>query len=129
MLFWGIGAAIVVTILVANFVLTGERTVETPIPRLYGAGDPQFLRSMGSLLGPALLPGNRTTELLNGDQRLASMSRVIRTSSPTSLVPLIFRPIVGKPPRLPLDVVWPEGNLSPTAKHVVEVALEVSGGR
>ncbi len=80
MLFWGIGAAIVVTILVTNLVLTGERTVERPIPRLYGAGDPQFLRSMGSLLGPALLPGNRTTELLNGDQIFPAMLSAIRAA-------------------------------------------------
>ncbi len=78
MLFWSVAAAVVVTIIIMNIVLTGERKVEKPIPRMYGVADPQFSRSMGSLLGPALLPGNRTAALLNGDQIFPAMLSAIR---------------------------------------------------
>ena len=45
-----------------------EKVVEHPIPRLYGAGDSQFSRTMGTLLGTGILDGNRVEALLNGDE-------------------------------------------------------------
>lgn len=33
----------------------GENVIEQPIPRLYGAGDPQFSRTMGTLLCTGIL--------------------------------------------------------------------------
>ncbi len=53
----------------------GEKVVEHPIPRLYGADDPQFSRTMGALLGPGLLEGNRVDVLLNGDEIFPASNR------------------------------------------------------
>lgn len=64
-------------LVVANF-STGEKNVERQLPRLYPASSPQFLRAMGSLLGPAIVGGNRVQELLNGDQIFPSMLSAIR---------------------------------------------------
>lgn len=44
----------------------------------YTVDDPQFLRSMGSLVGPPLVGGNRITGLVNGDQIFPSMLAAIR---------------------------------------------------
>jgi cardiolipin synthase A/B len=71
--FWGALIAVALTLIGVNLFLTGEKKIEKPIPVLHGVSDPQFLRSMGSLLGPALLGGNRTSELLNGDQIFPAM--------------------------------------------------------
>jgi cardiolipin synthase len=72
--------AVAVSLLSVNLFLTGERKVEQPIPVLQGADDPRFLRAMGALLGPALLPGNATAELLNGDQIFPAMLQAIRSA-------------------------------------------------
>ena len=64
-------------LVVANF-STGEKNMERQLPRLYPASSPQFLRAMGSLLGPAIVGGNRVQELLNGDQIFPSMLSAIR---------------------------------------------------
>ena len=39
---------------------------------------------------------------------------------------IAFRPLTGRSPRLPLDVVWREGDLSPAGTQFVDVAREVS---
>src|ERR1700730_9241176 len=61
----------------------GEKKVEHPIPRLYGADDPQFARTMGSLLGPGVLDGNRVDVLLNGDEIFPAMLQAIRNGKKT----------------------------------------------
>src|SRR5256714_6842527 len=48
------------------------------IEPLYGVEDPQFLRSMGQLLGPPLLGGNRITGLINGDAIFPAMLEAVR---------------------------------------------------
>ena len=48
-----VGGAIVVLV-VANL-SSGEKKIEHEIEHLYAVGDPQFLRSMGRLLGPAIV--------------------------------------------------------------------------
>jgi cardiolipin synthase len=63
-------------LLVLNF-STGEKKVNRELPRLYATHDPQFRRAMGALLGPALVGGNRTRELLNGDQIFPAMLQAI----------------------------------------------------
>ncbi len=55
-----------------------KNEVRKPITSLYSVRDPQFRRSVESLLGPSLLPGNRTTMLLNGDQIFPAMLSAIR---------------------------------------------------
>jgi cardiolipin synthase len=48
------------------------------VDHLYGLGSPQFKRSMGTLLGPALLEGNKVDVLLNGDQIFPAMLAAIQ---------------------------------------------------
>ncbi|MDP2817536.1 MAG: phospholipase D-like domain-containing protein [Polaromonas sp.] len=70
-------ATLAVVLLAANFT-TGEKNVDRELPRLYNTDDPQYLRAMGSLLGPAIVGGNRAQELLNGDQIFPAMLAAIR---------------------------------------------------
>ncbi len=65
-------ATIALTVVVMNF-MTGEKKIDKAISPLYAVTDPQFLRSMGSLLGPALSDGNRVTCLSNGDEIFKAM--------------------------------------------------------
>src|SRR5437870_1644552 len=44
----------------------------------YAVSDDAFVRSMGVLLGPPLLPGNRVETLVNGDRIFPSMLQAIR---------------------------------------------------
>ena len=46
----------------------------------FAVEDPQFLRSMGQLLGPAIVPGNRVTAFQNGDQIFPAMLGAIRSA-------------------------------------------------
>jgi cardiolipin synthase len=46
----------------------------------YAAGDSQFVRVMGSLLGPPLVGGNRVRSLRNGDQVFPAMLDAIRSA-------------------------------------------------
>ena len=64
-------AAIALTLLavfVAVNLTTGEEKVEQKVERLYGTRDAQFMRAMGTLLGPPVAGGNRFRVLLNGDE-------------------------------------------------------------
>lgn len=62
-----------------------EKKIEREIPHLYAADDPQFMRSMGVLLGPAILEGNKATELINGDRIFPAMLESIRGARKTIL--------------------------------------------
>ena len=73
-----------VGLLFINFAVP-EKKVQTEIPHLYGVDDPQFLRSMGLLLGPSILDGNKATELINGDQIFPAMLQAIRGAKKTIL--------------------------------------------
>ena len=64
-------------VLVANL-SSSEKKIEHEIEHLYAVGDPQFVRSMGTLLGPAIVGGNRVTALLNGDEIFPAMLEAIR---------------------------------------------------
>jgi cardiolipin synthase A/B len=69
-------AAVILTALVTLVVMnlsTGEKKVQQKLEPQYGVDEPQFERSMGSLLGPPLLEGNRVTPLRNGDQIFPAM--------------------------------------------------------
>ncbi|HLS47166.1 MAG TPA: cardiolipin synthase [Gemmatimonadales bacterium] len=64
--------------------LSGGRTrIEHEIAPLYGVDDPQFVRTMGVLLGPALVGGNRVTALQNGDEIFPAMLEAIRAAEKT----------------------------------------------
>jgi cardiolipin synthase len=49
----------------------------------YSVDDPQFLRSMGHLVGPGILASNRVTVLINGDQIFPAMLEAIRGAKKT----------------------------------------------
>jgi cardiolipin synthase len=69
-------------LLVANLTL-GDKHIDENVPSLYAVSDPQFVRTMGVMLGPALLPGNRVTALVNGDEIFADMLKAIRGAQQT----------------------------------------------
>ncbi len=54
-----------------------------PVEPLYGVEDPVFHRSIGALLGPSLLAGNRITTLVNGDRFFPAMLEAIRSAERT----------------------------------------------
>lgn len=72
--------ATLASILVALNFITHEKKIEKRIPRLYGSEDPQFRRTMGVLLGPAIVDGNRIQTLNNGDEIFPAMLAAIRSA-------------------------------------------------
>lgn len=76
------GLVVVLLLLYLNLA-SSERKVEHPVPHLYATGDSQFVRTMGNLLGPGFVPGNRVTSLLNGDQVFPAMLEAIRSARHT----------------------------------------------
>ena len=73
---------LVVVLVIANL-STGEKKIEHKIERLYGSDAPQFLRSMGLLLGPPVTSGNRFEVLVNGDEIFPSMLEGIASAQKT----------------------------------------------
>jgi cardiolipin synthase len=73
---------LIVTLLVVNF-SAGEKQIRQEIPHLYSAADPQFQRSMGIMLGPQIVEGNKVEALLNGDQIFPAMLKAIRGAKET----------------------------------------------
>ena len=69
-------------VLALNF-MPGEKQIETRLSRLYDSNDPQFRRSLGVLLGPPILEGNKVEVLLNGDQIFPAMLDAIRSAKKT----------------------------------------------
>jgi cardiolipin synthase len=78
----GVGLVVVAVLLYANLA-SSERKVEHPLPHQYAASDSQFVRTMGSLLGPSFVAGNRVTALLNGDEVFPAMLGAIRAARRT----------------------------------------------
>ena len=74
-----VALAIVVVLLVLNLT-TGAKKVKRELAHLYGVEDPQFVRTIGTLLGPAVLPGNRVEALYNGDMIFPAMLSAIRAA-------------------------------------------------
>ena len=54
--------------------------VEHRVEPLYAVDDPQFLRAVGTLLGPSLTEGNSVVELTNGDEVFPAMLEAIRSA-------------------------------------------------
>ena len=75
-------ATILVVVLAMNFA-TPEKKLERKIEHRYNVSDPQFKREMGVLLGPAILPGNRITDLENGDEIFPAMLDAIKSATKT----------------------------------------------
>ena len=70
------------TLLVARNFSDGEENRSRIIPD-YEAGDDVFVRTMGNLLGPPLLKGNKVTALENGEQIFPAMLDAIRSARQT----------------------------------------------
>lgn len=73
---------LVVVLIIANL-SSGEKKIEHNIQRLYGSHDSQFVHSMGLLLGPPVISGNRFEVLVNGDEIFPSMLNAIRSAQRT----------------------------------------------
>ncbi|MBA3659340.1 MAG: cardiolipin synthase B [Gemmatimonadales bacterium] len=76
---WAAGSVVVTAalfVLYLNLTTSGRSLEQAPVP-LYAAGDSQFVRTMGNLLGPAVVGGNQVTGLLNGDQIFPAMLAAI----------------------------------------------------
>lgn len=74
-------SAVILTALAVLFAVnlsSGEKKIVHEIPHLYSVTDEQFARSMGSLLGPSMLGGNKVDPLINGDQIFPAMLEAIR---------------------------------------------------
>lgn len=67
----------VVVLLLLNLT-SGEKKIGKRITPLYAVAEPQFLRSMGNLLGPSLQDGNRIDGLRNGCEIFPAMLDAIR---------------------------------------------------
>ena len=81
-----IGSTVLVTVVITLLVLnmtTGEKQITQKVQHHYDAADPQFLRAMGVLLGPALVGENRVDTLQNGEQIFSSMLQAIRSAKKT----------------------------------------------
>jgi len=72
----GFGSCILVSCL--NITTHGEKEIRYELTHRFAIEDPQFLRSIGELLGPAIVPGNQVTALQNGDQIFPAMLEAIR---------------------------------------------------
>jgi cardiolipin synthase len=69
--------------LIVRALTAREKKINYAIEHRFAVGDEQFLRSMGSLLPPAALPGNRITALENGDAFFPVMLDAIRSATKT----------------------------------------------
>ena len=83
---WTIAITALVTLLVVTLAMnfkTSEKTLERKIEHRYAVADPQFRREMGVLLGPGIIPGNRVSDLQNGDEIFPAMLEAIRAATTT----------------------------------------------
>lgn len=84
---WSVILVSVVTAVIFGLILVifgrNEKEITHRVSHLYPVSDPQFLRSMGVLLGPALVRGNRVETLLNGNEIFPAMVKAIREAEKT----------------------------------------------
>ena len=75
-----------ITLLVLGAIIRligGEKMVRQPLAHLYAINDPQFQRTLGVMLGPGVVPGNRFDVYLNGDEIFPPMLAAIRSAQRT----------------------------------------------
>ncbi|HEU5041018.1 MAG TPA: hypothetical protein VFT84_09375, partial [Gemmatimonadales bacterium] len=79
---WAAAASVMtlVAILLYANLTSPDQAVEHAVPHRYAVDDPQFGRTMSHLLGPPVVPGNRVTALLNGDEAFPAMLEAIRSA-------------------------------------------------
>jgi len=73
----------IATLVAVNLFSDSEKKITRRVEHQYDVASPQFLRSMGVLLGPPLVGGNRTQTLLNGDEIFPSMLQAIGSARKT----------------------------------------------
>ncbi len=71
------------TLFIARNFFPNEKKLRHRIHARYDAGDEEFARTMGHLLGPPLLDGNKVTPLENGDEIFPAMLAAIRSAERT----------------------------------------------
>jgi cardiolipin synthase A/B len=79
-------AAVLITAFLTVVILnlsSGEKKISHRIAPIYSVDDEQFLRSMGSLLGPPLVGGNSVQPLRNGVEIFPAMLEAIQQSEQT----------------------------------------------
>ena len=75
-------ATVIATLVVLNLV-PAEKKIEHRVERLYETGSPDYYRSLGVLLGPPVVSGNRVHALQNGDEIFPAMLAAIRAARRT----------------------------------------------
>lgn len=68
-----------ILIFLQNF-RTAEKAIQHKVEHCYPVSDPQFMREMSVLLGPAIVRGNHVTALQNGDEIFPAMLQAIRSA-------------------------------------------------
>lgn len=83
-------ALVVISVIVTVFVTilflnlrSGEKQIRFQVAHQFWVEDPRFLRCMGQLLGPPILPGNRVAALQNGAEIFPAMLSAIREARET----------------------------------------------
>ena len=71
------------TLFITRNFFPNEKKIRHRIEADYAVGDDVFVRTMGNLLGPPLLPGNKITALENGEQIFPAMLEGIRSAEQT----------------------------------------------
>ena len=74
--------AVIATVLALNFI-SAEKEIQKPLEHRYGVTDPQFRRELGTLLGPAIIDGNRVQNFENGAEIFPAMLAAIRGAQHT----------------------------------------------
>ncbi len=77
-----VAATAAVTLLAVNLIPSQQR-IEHRIERRYDTGSPEYFRSLGVLLGPPVLAGNRVQALQNGSEIFPAMLTAIRGAQRT----------------------------------------------
>ncbi|MBK9607737.1 MAG: cardiolipin synthase B [Betaproteobacteria bacterium] len=81
-----VAVSVVLTLAVVVIALNlaiGEKQITEEVRRLYSIDDPQFARTMGVALGPAIVGGNRFRALQNGNEIFPAMLAAIRGAAKT----------------------------------------------
>jgi cardiolipin synthase len=76
-------ASSLVTLFLARNFFPSEKKIRHKIKANYAIGDDVFVRTMGHLLGPPLVDGNKITQLENGEQIFPAMLAGIRSARRT----------------------------------------------
>ena len=74
---------LLVSALLTGCTTFGSRSIKYQIESQYAVTDPQFLRSLGQLLGPGIVAGNRVTALVNGDEIFPAMLAAVHGAQRT----------------------------------------------